>query len=70
MLSVAPAEVVKEVGAWRSRGELETTQASERRKRTVASKTGSGKNFESAFHSWETECVSYLMLPTNRLKIQ
>lgn len=70
MFPVAPAEIVKEVGTWRSRGELETTQAYERRKCTVASKTGSGKNFELAFYSWETECISYLMLPTNRLKIQ
>lgn len=26
-------------------------------------KEGFGKNSESAFHSWETECISYLLLP-------
>lgn len=55
----APAEVVKDIGAWRYRGELETTGL---KKGKIYCGFRKRKNSESPFHSGGTECISYLLL--------
>lgn len=59
----APVKVVKDIGAWRYRGELETTGLKKGKIYCgFRKKKGSSKNSESPFHSGETECISYLLL--------